>query len=661
MLRISACCGLAMAVLLGAVAHAAPEIPAAIFAALPQVSDVQLSPDAQLVAWCDNTGPDAKVAIFDLAAKAYRRTFSIDPHMVLRSLVWSDDETLLVNLSQVLKAPSGAPVDLFEYSRTLAVDVTSGKSQMLLMDGGLRAFVSGADLIAWHTAQPHTVIMATMDYSPNAAAVEIGTRLAGGRNSAGWVGELFQVDTRTGRGTMIDQGGPFAYAYVVDSQGEPVARAQWRPQQKQYLIEARAGNGWKPIYQRENGPPLELWKVSPDGKTVIATGSGKDGRIGLWAVGLDGSGMIDLLPEQTGDVLGILSDSYSGAPIAAKLSGPESTIQWMDPVAKVRYESVEHAFPGRGATISSRSQDGSRLVVQVQDSSHPPIYYLVDFNTHRADIIGEAYPALDNVTLGTVQSITYKARDGTTIPAYLTLPPGAAPKNLRMVVLPHGGPRLHDSPEFNWFAQFLASRGYAVLQPEFRGSTGYGGAFERAGIRQWGGLMQDDVTDGVQAMIRQGVADPHRICIVGAGYGGYAALAGAAFTPDLYACAVSINGIADLPGFLAYQQGHDYLGKEANSAAEWVREIGTPLDQRVIAHSPVNAAANIKAPVLLLHATEDDRVPFGQSQAMADALTGLGKRVTLIKLPGDDGSLSRSDTRLTVLQDTEWFLHEYLN
>jgi dipeptidyl aminopeptidase/acylaminoacyl peptidase len=299
--------------------------------------------------------------------------------------------------------------------------------------------------------------------------------------------------------------------------------------------------------------------------------------------------------------------------------------------------------------------------VQVQDSSHPPVYYLVDFNTHRADIIGEAYPALDNMTLGTVRSITYQARDGTQIPAYLTLPPGANDKDLAMVVLPHDGPREHDSPEFNWFAQFLALRGYAVLQPEFRGSTGFGGAFEHAGIRQWGGLMQDDVTDGVRAMIRQGIANPRRICIVGVGYGGYAALAGAAFTPDLYACAVSINGIADLPGFLAYHQGHDYLGKEANSAAEWVREIGTPLDPSVIAHSPVNAVADIKAPVLLLHATEDATVPFGQAQAMADALNKAGKRVTLIKIPGDDASLSRADTRLTVLQDTQWFLHEYLN
>src|SRR5512146_978729 len=226
MLRVSACSGLVMGLLLVAVARAAPAIPAATFAALPQVGDVELSPDAQLVAWCDHSGPDARVVVFDLAAKTYRRTLSIDPAMVLRSLLWSDDETLLVNLSQVRKLRGGP---FYEYSRTLAVDVASGNSRMLLMDGGERAFVTGADLISWRTAQPHTVMMATMDYSPNAAAVQTGTRLTYGRKGAGWVGELFQVDTRTGRGTVVDQGGPFAYAWVVDSPGRPTAGPPWQP------------------------------------------------------------------------------------------------------------------------------------------------------------------------------------------------------------------------------------------------------------------------------------------------------------------------------------------------------------------------------------------------------------------------------------------------
>ena len=298
------------------------------------------------------------------------------------------------------------------------------------------------------------------------------------------------------------------------------------------------------------------------------------------------------------------------------------------------------------------------MIAKVEGPSHPPVYYLVDFNTHHADIVGEAYPGLDNARLGDVRDMTYAARDGTAIPAYLTLPPGAAPKNLPMVVLPHGGPEARDDPGFDWLAQFFATRGYAVLQPQFRGSTGFGDAFERAGKRQWGGLMQDDVTDGVKAMIRQGPADPRRICIVGASYGGYAALAGAALTPDLYACAVSINGVSDLPDMLMYYQSRG--GAESDARAYLKQEIGPPTDPKVGAASPVNAAADIKAPILLLHAVDDTVVPFGQSQQMADTLARRGKPVSVIKLAGEDHWLSRGATRTEVLEDTESFLRKYL-
>ena len=182
-----------------------------------------------------------------------------------------------------------------------------------------------------------------------------------------------------------------------------------------------------------------------------------------------------------------------------------------------------------------------------------PLYYLVDFRAQdrdrRRDLSGARRAAL-----GSIRITSFKARDGTQIPAYLTLPPGSEGKKLPLVVLPHGGPESRDWPQFDWWSQFLATRGYAVLQPQFRGSTGFGEAFRLAGRRQWGGLMQDDVTDGVQALISDGTADPGRVCIVGASYGGYAALAGATFTPQLYHCAASINGVSDLADMLQWVQ-----------------------------------------------------------------------------------------------------------
>jgi dipeptidyl aminopeptidase/acylaminoacyl peptidase len=320
---------------------------------------------------------------------------------------------------------------------------------------------------------------------------------------------------------------------------------------------------------------------------------------------------------------------------------------------------LQRAFPGRHVHVYGWSADGTKTLASVETPSSPPIYYVVDFSTHRADIAGEEYPALAGVPLAQVKEISYKARDGTSIPGYLTLPATKTAELIPLVVFPHGGPQSRDYLEFNWLAQFLASRGYAVLQPQFRGSTGFGDAFREAGYRQWGGLMQDDVTDGVHAMIDQGIADPHRICIVGASYGGYAALAGAAFTPDLYSCAVSIAGVSDLPALMR-EEVPLYEGTISNSMSDWKAHIGGPNDSNLAAKSPINAVKAIKIPILIVYGTGDSVVPTAQSEKMAQALKSAGKSVSVAVLPGEDHWLSRTETRVQVLKELEAFLRLHL-
>jgi dipeptidyl aminopeptidase/acylaminoacyl peptidase len=653
MIKASIGAGLVLAALLSASAQAAaPEIPAAAFAALPQVTDVELSPDGRLLAWLDESGSRPVVVVFDIAARSYRRTMSIGPAMTLRALRWADDDTLLMNLSEVRTVTIGDGRRRYTYFRTMAFDVVNGATRLLLMSGA-RAWVTGSDLIAWHTTRPNTVIMSTFDYDLTASSGLSQLSPA----SEGWVSELFRVDTRTGETTMIDDGGRYWARWVVNAAGDPVARGEWHRESDQFIVDAETAGGWRQILQRSDGQRWTLQALSQDGKSVIATGPGQDGFVRLWAIALDGSGAKDLVPDLSADVVDVIVDRFSGAPVGVDLG--DSKVRWLDTAAQARYESVARAFPGIDVAVYGYSQDGSRVLAEVQDRSHPPIYYLVDFNTGHADIVGEAYPALEKVVLGQVRRITYPARDGTAIPAYLTLPPGKTPQGVPMVVLPHGGPEASDTSGFDWMAQFLAVRGYAVLQPEFRGSTGLGEAFRNAGRRQWGGLMQDDVTDGVKAMIREGIADPRRICIVGGSYGGYAALAGAAFTPHLYACAVSINGVSDLPAMLRWEQRQ--TGPDSDALAYWRTDIGSPFDRNVIDRSPINAAADIEVPVLLLHAVDDTVVPVQQSQNMGSALTRLGKPVTLIELPGEDHWLSKAATRLEVLEDTNHFLRQYLN
>ncbi len=224
-------------------------------------------------------------------------------------------------------------------------------------------------------------------------------------------------------------------------------------------------------------------------------------------------------------------------------------------------------------------------------------------------------------------------------------------KGLPLVVLPHGGPHARDTMEFNYQAQFLANRGYGVFQPNFRGSTGYGQRFMEAGYGEWGGKMQDDITDGVRYLIRQGIANPKRICIMGGSYGGYAALMGGIKTPDLYRCVISINGVTDL-GMLRTQT--------RRSTAEQFQRIslGKAWDDRdeQKRRSPTDNARAFKAPVLLIHGKDDLVVEYDQARQMERA----NKKVTFVTLDGEDHYLSRGETRLAALTAVEKFLARHL-
>lgn len=321
---------------------------------------------------------------------------------------------------------------------------------------------------------------------------------------------------------------------------------------------------------------------------------------------------------------------------------------------------MDKTFHGKTVEIINWSADGTKLLAKVESSSNPPMYYWIDFTTHRADIAGEEYPALANVALGLAERITYKSRDGVTIPAILTRPPGSAATPVPMIVLPHGGPNAHDVfDRFDWLTQFFATRGYAVLQPQFRGSTGFGKEFEEAGYRQWGGVMQNDVSDGVKAMVDQGIADAHRVCVVGASYGGYVALAGAAFTPNLYRCAVSINGVSDLPALMRSEVPlYDTVASTAESF--WKARIGSPNDSRLSEVSPINSIKTIEIPVLIIYGTGDGVVPNEQSQNMVKAMLSEGKSVEVDTLKGEDHWLSRADTRIQVLRRVDAFVKAHL-
>jgi dipeptidyl aminopeptidase/acylaminoacyl peptidase len=285
----------------------------------------------------------------------------------------------------------------------------------------------------------------------------------------------------------------------------------------------------------------------------------------------------------------------------------------------------------------------------------PGTYYLLSRENLELSRIGDRYAShLKPEQLHDVERVSYVARDGLTIPAYLTRPVASGP--LPMVVLPHGGPTTRDYLGFDPVAQFLASRGLAVLQPNFRGSSGYGAAFEAAGYGEWGLAMQDDVTDGVRAMIERGIADAERICIVGWSYGGYVALMGAVKTPDLYRCAVSGAGITDIRRMLSEGARYKFGLKDRPAVGDYQKDRGKLKDT-----SPINNVEAIKIPILLVHGDKDRSVPIGHSKKMAAKLKKLGKPHRMVVLKDGNHRLSLERNRVQFLRELESFLTENLD
>lgn len=277
----------------------------------------------------------------------------------------------------------------------------------------------------------------------------------------------------------------------------------------------------------------------------------------------------------------------------------------------------------------------------------------------KPESLGQYYPDLKSEMLGEVIPVGYSARDGQRIPSYVTLPPTVRDtsqiKDLPFIVLPHGGPYARDSQRFDYFSQFFASRGFAVLQMNFRGSEGYGEAFEKAGRENWM-IMQDDVEDGTKWLVEKGYADPDRICIAGWSYGGYAALMGAAKNPELYKCAVAMAALTDISRHISDQRDYRFGEQSAKSF------IGAGFESKddIKANSPVKIAEDITVPLLLAHGELDQQVNFNQFKLMKRALKESSADVTYMEFKDEDHYLSNEENRQDFFKGLDKFLKENL-
>jgi dipeptidyl aminopeptidase/acylaminoacyl peptidase len=646
------------AIVAGASAWAGPP-PASAFGQTPGFSLISLSPDGELLAMDQSTHDGPVVVLVRIGQTEPLRVVRVGEQTTLRALGWADSQTALVDVSSTVRVAGGAPAAMTtEFFRTLAVRVDGGPPRMMLMDDRERSWVTGADLVGINRARPNVVSMVAWDYTAAGQRQSVGTRLHDQRRDSGWVSTLFDVDTLTGKGRVVDRGTAYTVQWLVDPTGAPIGRTEWLADSQEFSVLGRDGTKWRVLHRLRGKDWLTLAGTTADGRALVAVGENASDRAKAWALPLAGGEPTVLFEDPDADVTAAIPDERTGIVVGFEVGGLVPRQHWTDTQRAAQQRTLASAFPGRDVRVVERTDGGQRVMARVESASRPPEYHLVDFERSRADLAGQAYPALAGAQLGERKAITYGARDGAQIPGYVTLPPGAPQRDLPLVVLVHGGPEARDEAGFDWWAQFLATRGYVVLQPQFRGSTGFGRVHRLAGYGEWGGRMQDDVSDGVRHLVATGLADPRRVCIVGASYGGYAALAGAAFTPELYACAVSVNGVSDLPKMIAEEARTG--GRQSDALAYWTDHIGAATDPRVAQRSPARAAGAVRAPVLLLHGTEDTVVPAAQSQTMAKALSAADKAHRLVLLPGEDHWLSTGAMRTGVLEEIEQFLAEHL-
>lgn len=464
---------------------------------------------------------------------------------------------------------------------------------------------------------------------------------------------VFKLDVYTGAMELVQRARSPVMEWIADSKGAIRFGSGYVNRSALYIARDNADAPWRTLekFQRFEASFSPLGYGSLPGTLLVSVPH--NGRDAIWELDLDDKKSLQLVYAHPEVDVSSAIHWPDGRLVGFEYETDKPQQHFIDPAAESISITLNQALPGRINTVIDGSKDGKRLLVVSYSDVKPPAYYVLDLTGKTLKSVGETNSALRNVALAPMTTVTVPGPDGVKIPGYLTMPLGKDPKNLPTIVYPHGGPYVRDSWGYDPVVQMMASRGYAVLQLNFRGSTGYGSDWFEAGFQKWGTVMHDDITAGARWVIAQGIADPARLCIVGWSYGGYAAMIGAAKEPTLYKCAVSIAGVSD-----AYQLHSDdarfYGGRDAirNSTGDDKKELNSV--------SPRRNAEQIKAPVLLVHGDDDITVLVDHSKAMSKALTRAGVKNELVIIKDGDHSLSRGEWRSTLFSKMDAFLATHL-
>ncbi|WP_156255713.1 alpha/beta hydrolase family protein [Sandarakinorhabdus oryzae] len=619
-------------------AIAAPPPPLSLFGQLPTISSIQLSPDGKR--WVAAMG-DEQSAQIQVRAVADNKLLSITQveKSKLRDVMWVGNDHIVSTVSTTTTV-AGLEGPKREWFLLSMLDLSKDSKWRPLLDAipDTMNAAAGTPRPFMRNGQP-AIVVPVWHFPSN-------------------VGLLALAEVRLGRshGLITTKGNSDTRSFFIGSDGEAIARADYKERGGEWQLFLKTGGSFHKVYAETaliDYPGITSF--GRDESTLVLT-SHKSGEWEDYEINRADGSVSGPTTDYKGD--SVLLDRRRRTVIGTIDTDLERTeYRFFDPKDAGLWRGIAKAFPGEQVSLESWSDDRQVIIVEVQGEQNGVSLFKIDRTNGKAEFMADRYDGLGPELLSPVTTFTYKAADGLDIPAYLTLPRGRAAKGLPLIVLAHGGPASRDMPGFDWWAQALASRGYAVLQPQFRGSTGFGHDHEAAGYGQWGRKMQTDLSDGVRALTAKGTIDPKRVCIAGASYGGYAAMAGVTLDPGVYRCASAVAGVSDLRRMLLSEIS-DAGGERNATLRYWQRFMGArnASDETIDAWSPARLADKVSVPLQLIHGKDDTVVRIEQSRLMVNAMKKAGKPVDYLELAGEDHWLSKPATRIALLEAQVAFL-----
>lgn len=591
-----------------------PQVSLDAFIKKDSFNDMKLSPTGEYYAV--SVPLEDKTVLLILRRSDLKQTglFNLRGKSHVTDFWWVNNDTVVMALGEK-QGGLDQPVNTGE----LAVTRADGTGQRLIFGYRMDGDGIGSNIKGRSSEYASAFLVDTLEDDDNAVLISVWPWNV----SSEPVTQVEKLDVRSGRRIMVTKAPVRRARFVTDAAGEVrFAYGANSDNATQVFYRDAGSSEWALVASESvDGGATRPLAFSADGRRAFLRVEQREGPDRIVAFDTATRKQTPLLRDETVDPGALVWSRAPDEPIGVIFNGARPRVEFFDaahPMARLN-KALQGSFGGDFAYVSDMTQDGALALVRTFSDRSPGDFYLFDVKAKKAAHVLSKASAIDPDRMGERRAIQLKARDGRTLHGFVTIPAGSTGKSLPMVVNPHGGPYgPFDAWGFDNEPQLLASRGYAVLQVNFRGSGNYGDAFMEAGHKQWGGTMQDDLTDATRWAVQQGIADARRICIYGASYGAYASLMGAAKEPDLYRCAVGYVGVYDLPMM------QSETAANGTSARNWTQEwIGTDT-AKLAATSPNRIADRIRVPVLLAAGGEDTVAPIEHSRKMERALKAAG-------------------------------------